>query len=66
VYLFSQETYGEDPVLTGAMAKAYVEGLNGYKNYPAATAVCKHFDAYAGPENIPSSRQVTDNINLLC
>jgi len=41
------------------MAKAYVEGLNGYKSYPAATAVCKHFDAYAGPENIPSSRQVT-------
>jgi beta-glucosidase-like glycosyl hydrolase len=29
-----QETYGEDPVLTGTMATAYVHGLQGF--YPGA------------------------------
>uniref|UniRef100_H2YA95 Glycoside hydrolase family 3 N-terminal domain-containing protein n=1 Tax=Ciona savignyi TaxID=51511 RepID=H2YA95_CIOSA len=52
----NQETYGEDPVLTSLFARAYVTGLQGDEIYLPATAVCKHFVAYAGPENIPTSR----------
>eukprot|EP01138_Halocafeteria_seosinensis_P000230 gb/GECG01000236.1/.p1 GENE.gb/GECG01000236.1/~~gb/GECG01000236.1/.p1 ORF type:complete len:866 (+),score=69.64 gb/GECG01000236.1/:1-2598(+) len=52
-----QETYGEDTVLTSVLAKAYVTGLQGNNSrYVEAIAGCKHFDAYAGPEDIPSSR----------
>ena len=52
-----QETYGEDPYLTGEMATAYVKGLQGDDaRYIRANAGCKHFAVYAGPENIPSSR----------
>ena len=52
-----QETYGEDPILTSTLAKAYVTGLQGNNSrYVEAIAGCKHFDAYAGPEDIPSSR----------
>ncbi|XP_039271814.2 uncharacterized protein LOC120346201 [Styela clava] len=51
----NQETYGEDPFLTGIFAKHYVEGLQGYNDrYAAATAVCKHFDVHGGPENNPN------------
>jgi len=53
----NQETYGEDPYMTGVMADRYVRGLQGdNERYFRAIAGCKHFDAYAGPENIPSSR----------
>ena len=53
----NQETYGEDPYMSGVMADRYVRGLQGdNKRYFRAIAGCKHFDAYAGPENIPSSR----------
>ncbi|XP_026690372.2 uncharacterized protein LOC100182860 [Ciona intestinalis] len=52
----NQETYGEDPVLTSLMARAYVTGLQGDGIYLPATAVCKHFVAYGGPENIPTTR----------
>nr|CAB3234819.1 probable beta-D-xylosidase 6 [Phallusia mammillata] len=53
----NQETYGEDPVLTSIMSDAYVTGLyGGVAEYPAATAVCKHFDVHGGPENIPTTR----------
>lgn len=53
----NQETYGEDPFLTGVYAENYVHGLQGnHPRYIRANAGCKHFDAYAGPENVPTSR----------
>ncbi|XP_041464587.1 beta-D-xylosidase 1-like [Lytechinus variegatus] len=53
----NQETYGEDPYLTGELAKSFVRGLQGnHPRYILANAGCKHFAAYSGPENYPSSR----------
>lgn len=53
----NQETYGEDPYLTGQLAWSFVKGLQGsHHRYVKVNAGCKHFSAYAGPENIPSSR----------
>lgn len=53
----NQETYGEDPFLTAVYAENYVRGLQGNNSrYIRANAGCKHFDAYAGPENVPTSR----------
>jgi beta-glucosidase len=49
-----QETYGEDPYLTGTMATAYVEGLQGwYPEQPSflkTVATLKHFAVHSGPE----------------
>lgn len=56
-FVFLQETYGEDPYLTGVYATGYVQGLQGPNpHYVRATSGCKHFAAYAGPENRPVSR----------
>ncbi|XP_038066380.1 xylan 1,4-beta-xylosidase-like [Patiria miniata] len=56
----NQETYGEDPYLTGEMAKAFVNGLQGLQGpaarYLRTAAGCKHFAVYSGPEDYPSSR----------
>src|ERR1700710_2318023 len=44
-----QETYGEDPYLTGRMGTAFVQGLHGDDpKYFRATA--KHFGGHSGPE----------------
>jgi len=52
-----QETYGEDTYLSGELVTQYVRGLQGdHPRYVRASAGCKHFAVYAGPENIPSSR----------
>ena len=52
-----QETYGEDPYLTGVYASNYIRGLQGNNSrYVRASGGCKHFDAHCGPENIPVSR----------
>ncbi|BFZ18972.1 hypothetical protein BsWGS_22010 [Bradybaena similaris] len=57
----NQETYGEDPHLTGLLSEHFVFGLQGtHPRYIQAAAGCKHFDAYAGPENIPVSRFTFD------
>ena len=46
-----QETYGEDPFLTGRMGVAYVTGLQGDNpTYYLAIATPKHFDVHSGPE----------------
>ena len=46
-----QETYGEDPFLTGRMAIAYVTGLQGSDpRYYRAISTPKHFAVHSGPE----------------
>jgi len=46
-----QETYGEDPVLTGVMASAFVRGLQGDHPYYLKTGACaKHLAVHSGPE----------------
>ncbi|XP_006823397.1 uncharacterized protein LOC100375395 [Saccoglossus kowalevskii] len=53
----NQETYGEDPYLSGELARAFVHGLQGdHPRYLIANAGCKHFNVHGGPENIPVSR----------
>ncbi|HEY8931036.1 MAG TPA: glycoside hydrolase family 3 N-terminal domain-containing protein [Mucilaginibacter sp.] len=46
-----QETYGEDPFLTGTMGSAFVKGLQGNDpNHLKASATAKHFVVHSGPE----------------
>lgn len=46
-----QETYGEDPFLTGELGIEFVKGLQGYdKKYFKVIATPKHFAAHSGPE----------------
>jgi beta-glucosidase len=55
-----QETYGEDPYLTGTMATSFVKGLQGNDpKYMKAAACAKHFAVHSGPE--PSRH--SDNFN---
>jgi beta-glucosidase len=47
----AQETYGEDPYLTGRFAVAFVEGLQGHDpTYLKTVATPKHFAVHSGPE----------------
>ena len=50
-----QETYGEDPYLTGALGCAFVKGLQGDGEYMKAAACAKHFAVHSGPEAIRHS-----------
>jgi beta-glucosidase len=46
-----QETYGEDPFLTGRLAVQFVRGLQGDDpNYFKTIATVKHFAVHSGPE----------------
>ncbi len=46
-----QETWGEDPFLTGEMASAFVKGMQGDDPKYLKTAACaKHFAVHSGPE----------------
>lgn len=46
-----QETYGEDPYLTGTMGKAFVAGLQGDDDHYLKAAACaKHYAVHSGPE----------------
>ncbi len=46
-----QETYGEDPFLTGRMGVAYVTGMQGDDpRYYRAIATPKHYAVHSGPE----------------
>ncbi len=48
-----QETYGEDPCLTGAIGAAFVKGLQGDDpRYLKAAACAKHFAVHSGPERL--------------
>ncbi len=47
-----QETYGEDPYLTGRMGTAFIEGVQGPDpDHPKAVATSKHFAVHSGPES---------------
>ncbi|MCQ2186856.1 MAG: glycoside hydrolase family 3 C-terminal domain-containing protein [Bacteroidales bacterium] len=47
----SQETYGEDPYLSGVMGSAVVNGLQGNDSHYLKTAACaKHYAVHSGPE----------------
>jgi beta-glucosidase len=46
-----QETYGEDPVLTGRLGAAFIRGLQGADPaHPKVIATPKHFVVHSGPE----------------
>ena len=46
-----QETYGEDPLLTGSLGTAFVRGLQGSDPAaPKVDATAKHFAVHSGPE----------------
>lgn len=48
-----QETWGEDPHLTGEMGAAYVRGLQGNDpKYLKAAACAKHYAVHSGPEKL--------------
>jgi beta-glucosidase len=47
-----QETYGEDPYLTGLLGVAFIKGLQGdHPKYLKAAACAKHFAVHSGPES---------------
>ncbi len=51
-----QETYGEDPWLTGRLGVAFVRGLQGDDPRYLKTAACaKHYAVHSGPENLRHS-----------
>ncbi len=46
-----QETYGEDPFLTGSLAVQFIRGLQGNDpHYFKAIATAKHYAVHSGPE----------------
>lgn len=46
-----QETYGEDPYLTGLLGTAFIKGLQGdHPSYIKTAACAKHFAVHSGPE----------------
>ncbi|SNT36685.1 beta-glucosidase [Granulicella rosea] len=48
-----QETYGEDPYLTGTLGQRFIEGLQGPDPlHPRVVATPKHFAVHSGPENV--------------
>ena len=47
-----QETYGEDPYLTGQLAVGFIHGIQGDDAaHPRAIATAKHFAVHSGPES---------------
>jgi beta-glucosidase len=55
-----QETYGEDPFLTGRMGVAYVTGMQGDDpKYYRAISTPKHFAVHSGPESTRHTADVT-------
>jgi len=46
-----QETFGEDPLLTGTLGAAFIKGMQGYNpQYLKVAACAKHFAVHSGPE----------------
>lgn len=51
-----QETYGEDPFLTGRMAVAFIKTVQGeHPKYLKIAATAKHYAAHSGPEALRHS-----------
>jgi beta-glucosidase len=47
-----QETYGEDPYLTGTLGQNFIKGIQGPDpDHPRAIATPKHFAVHSGPES---------------
>ncbi len=63
-----QETYGEDPYLTGRMAVAFIRGMQGDDpHYFKTIATAKHYAVHSGPEPLrhgfdvhPSERDLNE------
>ncbi|KAK6171512.1 hypothetical protein SNE40_019687 [Patella caerulea] len=56
----NEETYGEDPYVSGVLASAFVQGLQGdHPRYLLTSAGCKHFDGWAGPQYLDFDAQIT-------
>jgi beta-glucosidase len=48
-----QETYGEDPYLTGLLGASFVKGLQGnHPTYLKTAACAKHYAVHSGPEKL--------------
>ena len=46
-----QETYGEDPYLSGRLGVAFITGMQGEDpDHPVVTATAKHYAVHSGPE----------------
>ncbi|HWO12100.1 MAG TPA: glycoside hydrolase family 3 C-terminal domain-containing protein [Polyangiaceae bacterium] len=59
-----QETYGEDPLLTGRLAVQFVRGLQGDDpRYLKTVATLKHFAVHSGPE--PLRHEFDARVDLL-
>ena len=57
-----QETYGEDPYLTGRTAVAYITGMLGDDSiYLRAGSTAKHFAVFSGPANNSGVVQVSES-----
>lgn len=57
-----QETYGEDPYLTGQMGIQFVKGLQGdHPKYLKVVATAKHYAVHNGPEPLRHTFNVTLN-----
>jgi beta-glucosidase len=57
-----QETYGEDPFLTGRMAVAFVTGMQGADpNYFRVVSTPKHYAVHSGPE--PTRHRVNVDVS---
>jgi len=63
-----QETYGEDPYLTGRLAVAFIKGMQGNDpHYFKVIATAKHYAVHSGPESTrhqvdikPTERDLND------
>jgi len=54
-----QETYGEDPYLTGRLAVAFIKGMQGNDpHYYKVIATAKHYAVHSGPEPVRHSFDV--------
>ena len=61
-----QETYGEDPYLTGRMGVAFIHGVQGDDlDHPKAVATSKHFAVHSGPESTRHTANVDVNVRDL-